>query len=77
MTQEEEGKMILFAMWLAMNYADSHLDSNMRPETDKDFNTSEELSVLNRKDGQWYMEKLMYFEETVYPNYLKNNKNTL
>lgn len=64
--------MFLFARWLANNYADTHVDDNMKSEYDEGFNPLNSLSVLNRENGLWYIERLKYFNDTVYPNYVKN-----
>ena len=50
-------KMFLFARWIAMCYADTQIEG---------------ISVLNKEDGHWYKETLNYFNETIYPEYLKN-----
>lgn len=69
---EAEIKMFLFARWIATCYADTHLDENMKSEHDQGFNSSEAMSVLNRKTGYWYMEQLKHFNDVVYLNYIKN-----
>lgn len=74
----ENAKMFLFARWMATCYADEHVDSNMISQYNDRFNTNEAMSVLNRESGYWWKNKLEYFNEIVYPNYLKNGsvKNT-
>jgi hypothetical protein len=67
-----DAKIILFTRWLATNYADTHLDSNMKSEYDEGFNSSEALSVLNRETGYWYIKMLKYFNDTVYPKYVES-----
>lgn len=68
----DEVKMFLFARWIATCYADTHLDSEMKCEHDEGFNSSEAISVLNRETGHWYKKQLKYFNDFVYPNYVKN-----
>lgn len=64
-------KMFLFARWIATCYADTHLDENMKCEQDKGFDPNTAISVLNSETGYWYIEQLKYFNDTVYPNYIK------
>ncbi len=68
----EEVKMFLFARWIAICYADFHLDSNMKCKADEGFNSQEAISVLNRESGTWYARQLKYFNNFVYPNYIEN-----
>jgi len=68
----EEVKMFLFARWIAICYADTHLDENMKCQYDEEFKSSEAISVLNREDGYWYREQLGHFNTVVYPNYVEN-----
>lgn len=68
----EEVKMYLFARWIATCYADEHLDAEMRYVDNEYFDESSAMSVLNRNNGDWYKEKLSYFNNVVYPNYIKN-----
>jgi len=68
----ENVKMFLFARWIATCFADTHLDKKMRCESDKGFNESESISVLNRENGEWYKNQLIYFNTFVYPNYVEN-----
>lgn len=65
-------KMFLFARWISLCYADTHLDNNMISEHEPGFNKQQALSVLNKQDGNWYKKQLNYFNKTVYPNYIKN-----
>lgn len=65
-------KTVLFARWLAMNYADTHIDSDGRSEFDEEFKKEEAISVLNKKNSFWYAERLKFYEEQVYPNQVKN-----
>ena len=71
-TLNENVKMFLFARWISTCYADTHLDSEKRSQHDIGFNASEAMSVLNREDGHWYKKQLEYFNQHVYPNYIKN-----
>lgn len=71
-TCEGEIKMVLFARWIATCYADTHMDSNMNSDYDEGFNSSEAISILNRKTGYWYAEQFKHFNDVVYPNYVKN-----
>jgi len=57
----EDVKMFLFARWMATCYAETTLN-----------NLPEELSVLNIESGTWWKERLKYFNNIVYPNYLIN-----
>jgi FAD/FMN-containing dehydrogenase len=57
-SNSENTKAFLFAKWLAMNYADEHIDGG--------------LSVLNRETGHWYKEQLKHFNEVAYPSMKKN-----
>ena len=68
----DEVKMFLFAKWIATCYADTHLDSNKRCEHDVGYNQNSAISVLNREDGYWYKKQLKYFNDVVYPNYVRN-----
>jgi len=68
----EKVKMFLFARWISVCYADTHLDNKLKCEHDEGFNPSEAISVLNRETGDWYKKQLEYFEKVVYPIYLKN-----
>lgn len=68
----EEVKIFLFARWIATCYADEHLDNEMKCDHDEGFKSSESISVLNRETGYWYKEKIQYFNDVVYPNYIEN-----
>lgn len=68
----EQIKMFLFARWIATCYADTHLDSNMKSEHDEGFKKEESISVLNREDGQWYKKQLEFFNQKIFPVYIKN-----
>jgi hypothetical protein len=65
-------KALLFARWLSMCYADTHLDSKMRCEHDMGFDQSDATSCLNRETGHWFKEQLDHFNTTVWPNYIEN-----
>lgn len=65
---EYKTKTYYFNRWLATCYADEKLDSNMKHTSDNGFDSSTELSVLNRETGVWYMDKMEYFSKEVYPN---------
>jgi len=56
-TKTENVKMFLFARWISTCYADTELNG---------------LSVLNAESGYWWRDKLEYFNNVVYPNYLEN-----
>lgn len=64
-------KMFLFARWISTCYADEHLDSNGKHSIEEGHNAATDMSVLNRKDGYWWKEQLVYFNTEVYPNYVK------
>jgi len=68
----EEVKMFLFSRWLATSYADEHLDKNMKHSSQEGYTGVDELSVLNRQNGNWYKEQIYYFNNVVYPTYLKD-----
>jgi len=63
----EQVKMLLFARWIATNYADVRNDSegNVIPD-------DAGISVLNTENGEWWKKQLIVFEEKVYPDYIKN-----
>ena len=65
-------KMFLFARWMATCYADEHCDDKMVDEHTPEFNPEESMCVLNRESGEWWKKQLKHFEDTVYPNHLKN-----
>jgi len=65
-------KMFLFARWISTCYADEHVDDKMLSQHEFGFNQENSLSVLNREDGKWWKKQLIYFNEIVYPNYIKN-----
>lgn len=69
---EEQIKMFMFARWISTCYADDHLDKNMKHCTQEGFDSTTQISVLNRENGYWWKEQLNHFNEVVYPNYLKN-----
>ena len=68
----ENVKMFLFCRWMAMCYEGRLIDNNMKKSTDKGFNPDTASPILNRETGFWYKEQLIHFNETVYPNYVKN-----
>lgn len=68
----DDVKMFLFARWISTCYADEHLDEEMRHSTEKGYDSKTAISVLNRKNGYWYKEKIKYFNDVIYPNYIKN-----
>ena len=68
----EEVKMFLFARWMATCYADEHIDEKMRHTSVEGYDQSTEMSVLNRESVEWWKKQLQYFNEEVYPNYIKN-----
>jgi len=74
----ENVKMFLFGRWISTCYADDYLDEKLRHTSNFEFDSSTALSILNRENGEWWKEQLIYFNETVYPNYIKNGtvKNT-
>ena len=65
-------KMFLFVRWIATCYADDYLDEKMRHTSNKDFDSSTAMCVLNRETGHWYKKQLKHFNKVVYPNYIKN-----
>jgi len=70
---EERIKMFLFSRWISTLYADEHLDKNMIHQSySAFFDETTAMSVLNREDGNWWKEKLDFFEKEIYPNLLKN-----
>jgi len=54
-------QMFLFARWMATLYADTHSHA------------CDGMSVLNIENGEWWKDKLEYFNKVVYPNYVENN----
>ena len=64
--------MLLFCKWMAICYADEHLDNENRHTSNPDFNSKDYMSVLNREDGKWYVDRLKEFESEVWENYVKN-----
>ncbi len=69
---ETRTKMFLFARWISICYADSHLDGKLIDETDPEFDPKDAMSVLNRESGGWWKNQLEHFETIVYPNYVDN-----
>lgn len=65
-------KMFLFARWISTNYADEHLDEELRYVDNKDFDSLTAKSVLNMENGEWWKKQLNHFNNIVYPIYLKN-----
>ena len=57
----ENVKMFLFVRWIATCYADEHCDNKMRSQHDEGFDKTTAMSVLNMEGGNWYKEKLNYF----------------
>ena len=55
----EDVKMFLFSRWISISYAET-----------RDIKYG--ISVLNTENGNWYKDKLNYFNERIYPEYLKN-----
>lgn len=55
----EDVKMFLFSRWISVSYADTR---------DRKYG----ISVLNTENGNWYKDKLNYFNEKIYPEYVKN-----
>jgi hypothetical protein len=51
-------RMFLFGRWMSTVYADEIDEYG--------------LCILNTSDGKWWENKLTFFNERVYPNYLKN-----
>ena len=68
----ENVKMFLFSRWIATCYADEHLDDKKRHTSDEGFDKNTAMSALNRVSGYWYKEQLKHFNNTIYPNYIKN-----
>lgn len=64
--------MFLFARWISICYADTHIDESGKSQHDEGFNPYNALSVLNRENGFWWKTQLKHFNEVVYPNYVKN-----
>jgi len=56
----ENVRALLFARWMATCYSN---------ETDIYGGVA---STLNTSDGYWWRDKLNYFNNVVYPNYVKN-----
>lgn len=69
---DTKAKMFLFARWISISYADSHLDEAGKSENDRGFRSEEGISVLNRETGHWYKKQLDYFNKIVWPNYIEN-----
>ncbi len=65
-------KMNLFARWISISYADEHVDRNMNSQHSLEFDKSSAMSVLNMESGIWWRDQLKYFDEKVYPEYVKN-----
>lgn len=72
MTLREQTMAFLFSRWLAICYADEHMDNEGNSQHDINFNSSDYMSLLNRAKGDWYKEQLLHFEKVVLPNYIKN-----
>jgi len=56
----ENVKMFLFARWIAISYADEHLDDKMRYVDNKNFDESTAISVLNKENGNWWKAQLKH-----------------
>ena len=67
----DEVRMFLFARWIAASYADEHMDDKMRYTDDEDFDSSTSMSILNRKKGDWYKRQLRFFNDVIYPGYIR------
>ena len=52
---------IEFAMWLAMNYADVHMDISNKAENEEGYAVENALSILNMKNSYWYKQKYIEF----------------
>ena len=72
-SSDNKVKTFYFNRWLATQYADEKLDSNMNHTSSEDFDPTSALSVLNRETGVWYMQQMDIFSRTVYP-IIKNNQ---
>jgi len=57
---------IEFAMWLAMNYADVHMDINKKTENEEGYVEEHALSILNMKNSYWYKQKYIEFTNSFY-----------
>ncbi len=72
-SSDNKVKTFYFNRWLAAQYADEKLDSNMNHTSSEDFDPTSSLSILNRETGVWYMEQMDIFSRTVYP-IIKHNQ---
>lgn len=71
--QEEQNiKLFLFGRWISICYAETHLNFSGKTEMDFGFDRTNNLSVLNMTDGNWWKQKIKHFNEEVYPNFIKS-----
>lgn len=68
----DKAQLVLFARWMAICYADEHIDDQGTHQAEPDYDRTTGMSVLNRESGEWYKKQVNYFEEVVFPNYIKN-----
>lgn len=64
--EEIKSDAVEFAMWLAMNYADVHIDKMGNSEHDNGYIEEESISILNMKNSYWYKQKYIEFTNSFY-----------
>ena len=67
-------KMYLFGKWIAMKYADIHVDVRGKHAEDEGFKSSLAISILNAEDGFWWAKQLNEYNTSIYLDDVKSGK---